>query len=79
MILPENVLEGQVQKMRAMPKDGPERAAHVSAARDPKTQAQLENLRRTLKSLGLATAGAAVIPDDVRQGLLQMMGQRSDR
>lgn len=61
-VFPEKPLQRMIDTMKALPKEGSERAAYVQGAKDPKTMAQLENLRRTLAHLGLvvpiASAGA---------------------
>lgn len=57
-VLPEQPLQRIIDTMKALPKEGDARTAYVAAAKDPKTMAQLENLRRTLKHLGLGTAAA---------------------
>lgn len=52
-VVPENTLDTFIAKMRAMEPGSPARVDYVKAAKDPKTMAQLENLRRTLEKLGL--------------------------
>lgn len=79
LVLPNEPFDDIAGKMLAMPKDGPDRLAFVEAARDPKTKAQVYNMWRAYKKAGVAVAGAAMLPDAVRQELMRMMGQRSDR
>jgi hypothetical protein len=71
-ILPEKALQNIIDKMRSLPKGGPEREAYVQAATSGKTKWQVENIRRTLEHLGLIVPAAAVSPD-VRSMLLDQM------
>lgn len=72
-ILPEKALQSIIDKMRTLPKGGPEREAYVQAATSGKAQWQIENIRRTLEHLGLLVPAAAAISPDVRGMLLDRM------
>jgi hypothetical protein len=72
-ILPEKALQSIIDKMRTLPKGGPEREAYVAAATSGKAQWQIENIRRTLEHLGLLVPAAAAISPDVRGMLLSRM------
>jgi hypothetical protein len=50
-ILPKKVLADIVEKMKSLPMS--EREAYVARAKDIKTRAQVENVRRVLEQLGL--------------------------
>ncbi len=81
-VVPENILGQFIDKMRAMGPGSPARTQYVQAASDPKTMAQLENLRRTLERLGLVApvavgggigAGAAMTSQKARKMLLDAL------
>lgn len=58
-VIPEKAWAGIVAKMKSLPPE--ERVAYVARARGVKNMAQIENLRRTLETLGLlAPVGLAV-------------------
>jgi hypothetical protein len=70
-ILPKQALQKIIDDMRALPKDGPERAAYVARATSGKTQWQVENIRRTLEHLGLVVPAAV----GAREAITSQMDQ----
>lgn len=71
-ILPKQALQKIIDDMRALPKDGPERAAYVARATSGKTQWQVENIRRTLEHLGLVVPAAV----GAREAMTSQLDQR---
>lgn len=69
LILPKTDLERMIDKLRALPREGNARVDYVNAAKDPKTWAQLENVRRTLGHVGLGVSGGVL----ARQALLDRL------
>lgn len=77
-IFPQRPFERMHDTLKALPKDGPERAAYVQRAGDPKTMGQLQTILRTLQRNGLALGGMTSA-EAVRQAVMRKLrGVRGD-
>lgn len=78
-VFPQKPFERMHDTLLGLPKDGPDRAAYVQSAGDPKTMAQLQTILRTLQRNGLSIGAVASMPALMRDSLLKQLSGSDQR